>query len=331
MNKTKPTIYFFLYNTKHNGGNKVVCEYANRLSKRGYTVKLVVLFGKNFSWIPIDVPVISIFSLFFEYPDILIATFWPTAYITFLLRAKKKMYFIQAWEEEFSRNYFLKKLALFSIKLPLNKIVTSHFLKKKVSLYTKSTVLEVFPYGIDGTIFKPALSRKKTSVIRILTVMSFYKIYKGPDIYDLAVKELKKIHPEYVFILASNEKFPCAPVNEFYSNPSTNQLVKLYQTSDILLVPSRSEGFFIPGLEAMASKCLVITTDNGGIHEYAAHNKNAIILKSIEELWKNNVIKKLLANKKLVLKLQEEGIKTAQKYTWGKSISSLERSIEITF
>ncbi len=46
------------------------------------------------------------------------------------------------------------------------------------------------------------------------------------------------------------------------------ELLNLYNGASIFVIPSLGEGFCLPGLEAMACGCAVITADNFGIREY---------------------------------------------------------------
>lgn len=87
---------------------------------------------------------------------------------------------------------------------------------------------------------------------------------------------------------------------------------------------SRCEGFLLPGLEAMACGCLVVTTDCGGIKEYAIHKKNAVILENIDQLWKRDEINNLIHNKRLINKLITNGYKTVRMYHWDKILLDLE-------
>lgn len=61
-------------------------------------------------------------------------------------------------------------------------------------------------------------------------------------------------------------------------NPSQRELVDdIYNSSRIFLFTSRVEGFGYPAVEAMACGAALVTTDNGGSHDYAIHDETALV------------------------------------------------------
>jgi glycosyltransferase involved in cell wall biosynthesis len=91
-----------------------------------------------------------------------------------------------------------------------------------------------------------------------------------------------------------------------------------------LLATSRTEGFFIPGLEAMASGCLFVTTNNRGVLDYAKNNRNSIIVSSPDEIWTKDIIENLIENPLKINYLIKEGYKTANKYSVENIVDELE-------
>ena len=161
--------------------------------------------------------------------------------------------------------------------------------------------------------------------LKILSVVSSYSFTKGIDLLIRAAKKIKYLHPDYCFTLVSPESKSAGVVfDRFISNPKPIKLAKLYQESDILLSTGRSEGFFLPGLEAMACGCIFITTDSGGILNYAANKKNCLILNSLEDLWEKDLIEILMSDDKLKQTLIQNGYKTVKRYKWEKIIDRLE-------
>ncbi len=55
------------------------------------------------------------------------------------------------------------------------------------------------------------------------------------------------------------------------------KLCELLPNIDIVIEPSEFQGFGMPGLEAMAAGCVLISTDNMGIHEYGVNGVNCLI------------------------------------------------------
>lgn len=327
MHSSKKIVYL-LYNTKNNGGNRVIFEHVSRLRNQGYNVKTFALFPKNPSWFSEKIQIGNLSNLFFEQNiNILVATFWPTAYFSLLKKANKKFYFIQNWEEDFYKSKLLKFLVKRSLNFRIEKITISKFLKNRIlKIYGKQSIFLIKDSGLDYSIFKFKNLKKNSSKVKIISVVSSYSQYKGLDLLELTLKKIKKKHPSFEFTLVSTEqKSYSSYFDVFVSNPSRLELAKLYQKSNILLSTSRIEGFYIPGIEAMACGCLLITTNNGGISEYAIDNKNAIIINKLNILWSEDIIYKIIKDKKKYNELILEGIKTSRKYSWKTVINHLKK------
>lgn len=330
----KGNLAYLLWSSKENTGGKVVFEHANKFKEKGYGVKIyTILPPQKPTWFRLKVDLkFFLYSYLDRQPDVLVATFWPTAYISLLMKGKNKYHFTQDWEEDFYRNPILKLFARLTYTLPIKKIAISRYLKKRIENYDKSS----YPiYRVNYSVLDTSIFKRKSSIrdkirvkknVNVLSVISWYNFHKGPDLLEKAVKILKEKHKNYRFTLVSRENKPYSPViDKFVSNPKKTKLAKLYQNSDLLLITSRSEGFFIPGLEAMASGCPVVTTNSNGILEYARNGKNAVVLKKIEDLWEKDVIEKLIKNKKLRIQLIKKGYQTIHKYGLEKIAEELEK------
>lgn len=105
----------------------------------------------------------------------------------------------------------------------------------------------------------------------------------------------------------------------FYGPAKREELTSLYQKALALVFPSLMEGFGLPGLEAMASSCLVVCSDIPVFREI--YGEGALYFdpknpKDIAEKLKmvcSNVLKQ--QNKEEMIRKGQEQVK---KYSWGK-------------
>lgn len=107
------------------------------------------------------------------------------------------------------------------------------------------------------------------------------------------------------------------PRIEFKHNVSTDELVKLYNESELFLYPSFYEGFGLPVLEAMACGTPVITSNISSLPEVggdAALYCNPFEINQIKEK-----IEILLENKDLQKQLIEKGLERVKQFSWKKT------------
>ena len=94
-------------------------------------------------------------------------------------------------------------------------------------------------------------------------------------------------------------------------------LIKLYNSARVFLMPSLYEGFGLPVLEAMSCGCPVITSKDGSLEEVGgeavfyvdAHNTNSIA----------SGVKEVFIDSKKQIELKKKGLVQAKKFSWKKT------------
>lgn len=150
-------------------------------------------------------------------------------------------------------------------------------------------------------------------------LQTFIDMYKN---LDLSIRN--KIHK--IFII-SHDDLSSFDIKDFIliKPKSDIEIADIYNISSIFISTSWWEGFGLPGLEAMACGCAVITSDSGGCHEYAINNQNALYFtpKSTDEL--HIVLLKLINGDELLINLVKQGKISAKAFSWEQSAIQLER------
>lgn len=334
------------------GGFKVVYEYANGLVKSGNMVNLIhpvttnnidSLYSKlkvykwllerkiSNSYLPdkwfklnskintILVPNLS--EKFIPNADFIVATQWNTAEIcaTFNIRKGKKYYLIQNYEFWDGG----KTRVLNTFKLPLKKIVISHWLEKLVRSQGEDSTC--IPNGFDFNAFSMDVSPEKRDKKKVM--MLYHKLFmKGSDLGLKAIKKLKILIPDLSFILYGAYTPPKNLPSwiSFYKSPEQILLRKLYNEASIFISPSYLEGFPLPPAEAMICGATLVASDIGGHREYAIPNENALLYPPTKIMKLINNIKFLIGNNDYRIKLAYNGLNFMKQFTWERSVSMFE-------
>lgn len=100
--------------------------------------------------------------------------------------------------------------------------------------------------------------------------------------------------------------------------------VELYKEVDIFVLPSKREAMPLALLEAMACGCLVIGSDNQGIHELIG-NKRGILFKTGDYRTLGKKIDCSLKNWVKQKKVRKDSVIFARSFAWKKIVNQLER------
>jgi glycosyltransferase involved in cell wall biosynthesis len=336
------------------GGHRVVYEYADQLAKDYnvnivYVVKMPYQVHKNYVYIPEYIRYI-IYIILFHFiwkkwyvfknvvhekivyqlnnnnkplTDIAIATFWSTAYVVKEMDAKNKYYFIQGYEIWAGKEEYVKQ----SYCLGLRNIVITNWLKETIC-DNGGKVEAVVTNGIDLNKFRVKKSIHLRNNCSITMIYSTTKL-KGSSEGIEALIRLKNKYPEL-----SVTFFGVAPKKEeipiwirYIENPSQDEIVDIYNDSAIFLSTSWNEGFGLPGAEALACGCALVTTDNKGCRQYAKDGETALLSMpgEIDVLVKN--IEKMIEDNEYRIIMAEEGNQFIQKFGWEDAVLNFRKAI----
>lgn len=154
--------------------------------------------------------------------------------------------------------------------LPITYVVASRWMEKllRSSAFFSGEKIRHVPFGIDHAIFKPVATeeaRKELGIANddiVLMFRSDASPFKGLDLIQDALLKLKV--KKHVTILTVGQNGLLGSVSrrfslrEFGWLKDDRQLARLYQASDLFLMPSRQEAFGMMAIEAMSCGKLVL-------------------------------------------------------------------------
>ena len=287
------------------GGIRVVAIYAERLKERGHDVFVVslpadpigplrqlksLLKGQGLishkeashfdgldvphrvldRWRPItdaDVPD----------ADVVVATWWETAeWVAKMSEAKgAKAYFIQHYE---LFEGMPKERVEATWSLPLHKITIAQWLADLAQTRFGDSNVSLVPNSVDTDLFYAAPRGKQP----IPTVGMLYAkpFWKGCDIclkaFSIAAQKIPNLRL-VTFGEQLSPDLPLPPGAQHACRPDQSTIRDIYTQCDAWLFGSRSEGFGLPILEAMACRTPVIGTPAGAAPELLANGRGILV------------------------------------------------------
>ncbi len=323
----KQKIVYVIPSTKIAGGIAVVLQHANRLLERGYDVAIFSQdLNSEVNWfanqkVPI-IPMNKLGKILEEGIDILIATGWGTAPTVDLLLAKRKLYFLQLDERRFYSDEKMIEFVAQTYRLDFEYLTMAKWMQVWIKKEFDHEAQYV-PNGLDLNIFNPSSPiEKRGEKLRVLLEGPINIPFKGvAEAYE-AVKDLDC----ELWIVSSNGRPPAHwKYERFFEKAPINEMAGIYASCDILLKMSTVESFSYPPLEMMACGGAAVIRQVSGIEEYAVHGENCLIVQDEEEA--KAAVRRLLEDKPLREFLQQNGLQTAQNWSWDKSIDALEEVI----
>ena len=194
--------------------------------------------------------------------DVVIATWWETAEWVAGLTPEKgvKVHFVQGYE---IFDWLPVERCKASYRLPLHKIVVAGWLKRVMESEYGASQVDVVPNSVDHTqFFAPERAKRERPTIGFLYSKAHLK---GVDLTLQAIARLRSQFPTLRVVCFGEHAPERGEVGdaEFHLAPRQSMLRELYSQCDVWMTASRSEGFNLPAMEAMACRAPVVSTRTG--------------------------------------------------------------------
>jgi D-inositol-3-phosphate glycosyltransferase len=220
-----------------------------------------------------------------------------------------------------------------------------------INLYGANTsqVSVVHP-GVDLNTFYPANQVQARSDFGIKPdayVISFVgrvQPLKAPDLLLLAAAELLKQNPALADklqivicgglsgsgfdkpskLIDLAKSLGLANITKFLTPVSRQNLAKVYQASNLVVVPSYSESFGLVAVEAQAAGVPVIAANVGGLKTVVAQNETGVLVDGHDPIVWAGEINKLLQDPKTRNAMSLKAAERAKQFSWDSTVDNLQ-------
>ncbi|MFI5057415.1 MAG: glycosyltransferase family 4 protein [Candidatus Acidiferrales bacterium] len=321
------------------GGIRIVIQVANALAKQGHRVRIIV---PDYAAIPpfrlddsvqLEIKrtrsakflrkIYYLLNLSFtstREADICFATGFKTSYYLCLskwlrLSRTRLVYLIQHYEalSQAGDGGLWRRglcfLARLSYRLPLKRIVVSHWIKDKIA--DENAVL--IRNGVDVSTFRPGNGTRNGAADFVVGTVTGAAVWKGYRVFLDAINQMSEEHKQNMKVIVATALqvgLPSGVAAELLKAADDGELASFYSSCDVFVCSSLIEGFGLPGLEAMACGAAVITTACGGVSEYAS-DSNCLMVPPGDSRAIAESIVRLRENRALRSRLRENALKTS--------------------
>lgn len=146
--------------------------------------------------------------------------------------------------------------------------------------------LDIVPEGVDATVYHPYHGKHRREVMRFLSVGKFERrkshietmlawsaAFGNDPAVELVIKtdHFIKSEEKQQFLQDFLNKHSMQNVKIVWGSCDQHQMLELYQTSDVFVLPTKGEGWGLPIIEAAAMGLPIVCTNYSAHTEYLQH------------------------------------------------------------
>jgi glycosyltransferase involved in cell wall biosynthesis len=261
--------------------------------------------------------------------DVVVATWWETAEWVAAFPASKgaKAYFIQHYETHAG---LPAERVEATWRLPMHKIVIARWLDEIARHRFNDRRASLVPNAVDRDQFHAPPRDKQPSPT--VGVMYSHVPFKGCDIALKAFAVASSTVPGLRLVAfghrATTETLPLPPGTDYVVQPAQDRIRELYARCDAWLFASRSEGFGLPILEAMACRTPVIATPAGAAPELVGEGGGGTLVPPEDPQAMADAIVRIARLENAAWRsLSDKAYATASRYTWDDATALFEAAL----
>lgn len=260
--------------------------------------------------------------------DIVIATFWNTAeWVSDYTESKgKKYYFIQHYEVH---PWMPIERVKATLRLPIKKIVVSQWIADVLKDEYGDPNAIVVANGVDHQKFFAPVRCKQG--VPTIGMMYSQRSYKGCDVAFEAYRRAKETVPNLKLIAFGTQEptsqFSLPEDTEYYLKPAQENLKEIYSKCDAWIFSSRSEGFGLPILEAMACRTPVVGTMAGAAPDLITQANGFLVEIDDVAAMTNAIVEIAAMTQEQWQQLSQNAYETSLNHSWTESLNHFEKAL----
>jgi O-antigen biosynthesis protein len=320
------------------GGTYVIIQHATYLHDKGYHVTLAVqepFTEQTLSWhdqasrlrcVPIGVAQREAF-------DLVIATWWKTAFELRHFNAPRYAYFVQSIESRFypAAEVPLRALVDATYQFPCAYVTEATWIRNHLAAsygHEVALVRNGIRKDIYRTIGSTVAPRNPSQQPRVLVEGHFGVAFKNTA---LGVRLAREAGAKNIWVLTGTPVKWLPGVSRVFSRVPMNVTPEIYRSCDILIKLSTVEGMFGPPLEIFHCGGTAIVFDVTGHDEYIVDGKNACVVQKGDMDGVVATLRRLLSNRAELVELQAGAMQTAEAWvSWDESSAAFCDWVEST-
>jgi glycosyltransferase involved in cell wall biosynthesis len=260
--------------------------------------------------------------------DVVVATWWETAEWVANYPPSKgaKAYFLQHYE---AHDNIPADRVDATWRLPMHKIVIANWLAAMSKDQFGDGDYSLVPNSVDTSQFyAPPRDKQPTPTVGL---MYSHVPFKGCDIslkaFDLAAKKVPGLKLVAFGNRAPTEQLPLPAGAEFVCQPAQKTIKDIYAKADAWLFASRSEGFGLPILEAMACRTPVIATPAGAAPELLSNGGGMLVPEENPEAMAEAIAAICQMDSSAWRTMSDKAYQTATSYSWDDATTLFEAAL----
>lgn len=261
--------------------------------------------------------------------DVVVATWWETAeWVAALSPAKgAKAYFVQHYEVHAWQPVERVRATW---RLPMHKIVIARWLADLARDRFGDGDTSLVPNSVDTSQFFASARGKQAHP----TVGLMYSTapFKGCDVSLRAVALASERVADLRLVAFGSERptpeLPLPPGAAYTCQPAQGSIREIYASCDAWLFGSRSEGFGLPLLEAMACRTPVIATPAGAAPELLASGGGVMAPEDDAEAMARAIELFASMPNEAWKAMSAAALRTATSFTWDDAAALFERGLQ---